>query len=613
VPQSAREATLKGFREGKFDVLVATDVAARGLDISGVELVVQCEPPKDPETYIHRSGRTGRAGESGVSVTLVDRKKEGLVPLIERRAGLKFERVGAPQPKDMAQASASRAAAQMKGVDSSVASWFLPAAQKVLSAAAEGDEDTELAAAKQLARALAVIAGCGKMAARSLLTAHEGFVTLHLIAGASPGKGAGGVEGATTVQRPGFAWAVLRRWLPDNKVEEIKRLTLTADGRGAVFDVPGHFADEFMKKGSKEAQGGRVLGPLPAAAVGAARAEAARGRRGRQRRRVWWRVWRRRLRWRRCLWWPRRRGRFFVRRRPRRWLRRPRRGLQRRRLLGARRRREQALFRRRRPRRRVWRPRRRRWRSRPLLENLTLIPFPHYSTKRMFLFSVLFSFSFPNKRCDKSTGEREKREFEKEVEVEEVEKKTSFSLSTSFCFCRRLAKRARSLSLSPPWSSLARSLELRSPFFLHKPAYSLSFLELRVQGRVEEQCRARARPENGIDPWTVLVHRRWRTKTKRMRLRRHHRSSQRSSRGSRAAAAAALLTIFAVVNVSSVGRRERWMKERAEREREDDSSSSKQQLPTQRRSVVRRSCHSLSLSPSLFLPRPRFFHPQKPT
>ena len=46
VPQASREAVLKGFRAGKFDVLVATDVAARGLDISGVELVVQCEPPK---------------------------------------------------------------------------------------------------------------------------------------------------------------------------------------------------------------------------------------------------------------------------------------------------------------------------------------------------------------------------------------------------------------------------------------------------------------------------------------------------------------------------------------------------------------------------------------
>ena len=55
--QSQREVTLAGFRSGKFPVLVATDVAARGLDISGVELVVQCEPPKDPETYIHRSGR----------------------------------------------------------------------------------------------------------------------------------------------------------------------------------------------------------------------------------------------------------------------------------------------------------------------------------------------------------------------------------------------------------------------------------------------------------------------------------------------------------------------------------------------------------------------------
>lgn len=56
------QTTLAGFRAGRFKVLVATDVAARGLDISGVELVLQCEPPKDPENYIHRSGRTGRAG-----------------------------------------------------------------------------------------------------------------------------------------------------------------------------------------------------------------------------------------------------------------------------------------------------------------------------------------------------------------------------------------------------------------------------------------------------------------------------------------------------------------------------------------------------------------------
>lgn len=54
--QNQRETTLAGFRGGQFNVLVATDVAARGLDINGVELVLQIEPPKDPETYIHRSG-----------------------------------------------------------------------------------------------------------------------------------------------------------------------------------------------------------------------------------------------------------------------------------------------------------------------------------------------------------------------------------------------------------------------------------------------------------------------------------------------------------------------------------------------------------------------------
>lgn len=56
------QVTLAGFRSGKFSVLVATDVAARGLDINDVQLVIQCEPPRDAETYIHRSGRTGRAG-----------------------------------------------------------------------------------------------------------------------------------------------------------------------------------------------------------------------------------------------------------------------------------------------------------------------------------------------------------------------------------------------------------------------------------------------------------------------------------------------------------------------------------------------------------------------
>ena len=57
---------------------------------------------QDPEIYIHRSGRTGRAGSTGISVTLADKRKEGLIPFIARKAGVSFERIGAPQPAEMA-------------------------------------------------------------------------------------------------------------------------------------------------------------------------------------------------------------------------------------------------------------------------------------------------------------------------------------------------------------------------------------------------------------------------------------------------------------------------------------------------------------------------------
>jgi ATP-dependent RNA helicase DDX21 len=64
-------------------VLVATDVAARGLDIPSVDLVVQVEPPKDTETYIHRSGRTARAGREGTCITFYTIKQKNLVQMIE--------------------------------------------------------------------------------------------------------------------------------------------------------------------------------------------------------------------------------------------------------------------------------------------------------------------------------------------------------------------------------------------------------------------------------------------------------------------------------------------------------------------------------------------------
>lgn len=107
IAQNQREVTMKRFKEGKFKVLVATDVASRGLDIPNVDLVIQIEPPKETETYIHRSGRTARAGANGTAITFYTSKTKILIEQIESQAGIKLQRIGVPQPEDVIRASAS--------------------------------------------------------------------------------------------------------------------------------------------------------------------------------------------------------------------------------------------------------------------------------------------------------------------------------------------------------------------------------------------------------------------------------------------------------------------------------------------------------------------------
>jgi superfamily II DNA/RNA helicase len=86
--QGARERALRAFRLGKVDVLVATDVAARGLDVTGVTHVINYDCPEDSDTYVHRIGRTGRAGATGVAVTFVDWEDMPRWRLIDKSLGL---------------------------------------------------------------------------------------------------------------------------------------------------------------------------------------------------------------------------------------------------------------------------------------------------------------------------------------------------------------------------------------------------------------------------------------------------------------------------------------------------------------------------------------------
>jgi len=86
--QRARTRTLAEFREGRINVLVATDVAARGIHVDGISLVVHIDPPKDEKDYLHRAGRTARAGESGAVATLVLPKQRKPTIAMLKRAGV---------------------------------------------------------------------------------------------------------------------------------------------------------------------------------------------------------------------------------------------------------------------------------------------------------------------------------------------------------------------------------------------------------------------------------------------------------------------------------------------------------------------------------------------
>jgi ATP-dependent RNA helicase RhlE len=136
--QREREQALRGFRDGRFEVLVATDIAARGLDIANVSHVINFDVPQHPEDYVHRIGRTGRAEASGDAFTLMVAEDMMHVRSIERFIGQKIERVkmegfnykytalfeegkpGQPKPEDR----------RMRGVRLSGGYYFGPARRR---------------------------------------------------------------------------------------------------------------------------------------------------------------------------------------------------------------------------------------------------------------------------------------------------------------------------------------------------------------------------------------------------------------------------------------------------------------------------------------------------
>jgi ATP-dependent RNA helicase DeaD len=131
--QSQRNTAMRHFRNGTIDILVATDVAARGLDIQDVTHVINYSMPQDPESYIHRIGRTGRAGKSGIAIMFVTPREYKELRLIEKIAKTKIAKEKLPSSQAVMEARQQSILDSITAVmDKGAHSSFIPAAGKLL-------------------------------------------------------------------------------------------------------------------------------------------------------------------------------------------------------------------------------------------------------------------------------------------------------------------------------------------------------------------------------------------------------------------------------------------------------------------------------------------------
>lgn len=149
LPQAAREKVLERVRRGTLRFLVATDVAARGIDLPELSHVIQYEPPEDPEAYIHRAGRTGRAGGSGTAITLVNSNERSGFLRIGRRFAIDLQERQLPGDEDVERVVSERIITLLEArlrnrdrLQTERMQRFLPLARSL----GEGDEENGLLA-----------------------------------------------------------------------------------------------------------------------------------------------------------------------------------------------------------------------------------------------------------------------------------------------------------------------------------------------------------------------------------------------------------------------------------------------------------------------------------
>ncbi|MGX0670981.1 ATP-dependent RNA helicase DeaD [Kocuria marina] len=155
IPQNLRERTVDSLRDGKIDILVATDVAARGLDVERISLVVNYDIPHDTESYVHRIGRTGRAGRKGEAILFMTPREKYLLRAIEKATRQPVEQMRVPSTDEVNQTRKENFAQQIEEtIDSEDLSLFRELVKQY-----ESEHDVD---AVEVAAALAVIAQNGR-------------------------------------------------------------------------------------------------------------------------------------------------------------------------------------------------------------------------------------------------------------------------------------------------------------------------------------------------------------------------------------------------------------------------------------------------------------------
>ncbi|KAJ1609252.1 nucleolar protein GU2 [Cryptosporidium canis] len=269
IQQSQREIALQAFKEGRYRCLVATDVAARGLHIDDVAVVIQLAPPRDIDTYVHRSGRTGRAGKFGTAIMFCNMSDYPFLSSIERASKISFQRIGVPQYEEILQKTADSIGKDLleKDVPSVMLDCVMDPARNIIQGLWRklsgslsrkrgridgSDDDTEAesnvnghdldegmpeipdCALKALSHCLLELTGINsglkKIPYRSVLNGREDFksymITFNRL--------------REPILSNSYVWRCLKSNLRgcESLIERIQCMTLLKKGDGAVFDVP---------------------------------------------------------------------------------------------------------------------------------------------------------------------------------------------------------------------------------------------------------------------------------------------------------------------------------------------------------------------------------------